>query len=385
MTNRNNILDRTVRFRDANKNAWTIRCEIGTNDCEYRNRHTLETYHETKSVSFTGNGGRSSGQCNDNIAPRTESQKKLLNLWNRFHLCGMRGGTDKQEEYLKGGQYEADYNRFIKTFSDYDMQFRKACDKVAWDIIQSIFQYDVMAAPWIAYVVNNKMGGNPLIYILGDDKSHYFARKHGSDDHYVRCFFLALRGIYKVNDYQYGSGWLYEPIPENISEIINDLFDKIETEEEELTLSLDPVFDMGAEDFKATPGTIEQVAELRDCTEVEARRFIALGMYLSYTFGDLNDTFEEIDEDRCLYRADGIEYYLGTDDELYDTAWEYMHDSDYDMFWREAVHANQTEMGLEEWLKYVIDMDGWCSILNSWDGQYEDFKVGDEWICVSRT
>lgn len=385
MRQRNNILDRSVRFRDENQNAWTVRCEIGTSESKRRNRETLETYQETKEVAFTGEGGMSAGQCDSHIVPRTDSQKELLELWNRYHLCGMGSGTVKQDEYLHNGQYKSDYERFVEIFKDYDMQFRKDCDKAAWDIIQSIFQYDVIAAPWVAYVVNNKMKGNPLMYILGDGEKHYFGSTHDSTDYYVKCFFLALRGLYKVGDYEYGTSWLYEPIPENIAEIVNALFDKIEVEEGELTESLNPVFDMGAEDFKATPSIISQVMDLRDCTETEAKRFIALGMELGCTFGDLNDTFEEVDESRCLYQANGIEYYIGTDSELYDVAWEYMDDGGYDDLWREAVQAEQTEMGLNEWLKHVIDMDGWCSILNSWNGRYDDYKVGDDWICVSRS
>lgn len=385
MRNRNNILDRSVRFRDANMNAWTIRCEIGTNDCERRNRDTLQTYRETKDVSFTGEGGMSSGQCDSHIVPRTDSQKELLELWNRYHLCGMGGGTVKQDEYLHNGQYKSDYERFVETFKGYDMQFRKDCDKTAWDIIQSIFQYDVMAAPWVAYVVNKKMNGNPLVYILGDGEKHYWGSTHDSSDYYVQCFFLALRGLYKVGDYEYGTGWLYVPIPENIVEIVNALFDKIEVEEGELTESLNPVFDMGADDFKATPKIVNQVMDLRDCGAIEAARFIALGMSLGYTFGDLNNTFEEVDSSECLYRADGQEYYIGTDEELTAVAEDYLDNGGYDELWRDAVQAEQTELGLQEWLKEVIELDGWCSILNRWDGQHEDYKVGEEWICVSRT
>ena len=43
--------------------------------------------------------------------------------------------------------------------------------------------------------------------------------------------------------------------------------------------------------------------ELRDCGLTEAVRFIALGMELGYTFGDLNNTFEVVNDDDCLYRA----------------------------------------------------------------------------------
>lgn len=377
-----NKFSRSVRFRDANNVAWTIECEIRAIDCERTNRVTLEKFHESQEVSFSGNGGRCGGQVRDEINPRTETQKKLLGMWRKYHLCGMSGGTDKQEAYLEMN-YKPQYDKFVGIFSAYDKKFHLEFGETAWGILKNAFTFHVTYEPWILYIINEKMKGNPLKYIFGDGQKHFFSDTHDHRDYSVQCFFLALNGLYRDRGYDYGRSWLHDPVPGNMEEIVNELFDMLEKEEAELTESLDPTFDMGADDFKATPSIIEQVMELRDCTETEAKRFIALGMSLGCTFGDLNDTFEEVNEDNCLYRANGTDYYLGTDEELYDIAWNYMHDSDYDMFWREAVQAEKTEMGLEEWLKYVIDMDGWCSILNSWDGKYDDYKVGDDWICVS--
>lgn len=377
---------RSVRFRDANQMAWTVNFELRETESIRRSRSTLEKYHETQEASFTGNGPNSSGQCDGHIAPRTDSQKKLLEMWNRYHLCGMSAGTDKQNDYLKSLQYKADYDKFVKTFSSFDKDFRKTFDGTAWRILNDIFMFHVTYEPWIQKVIGTQMNGNPVLYILGDgENNRYFGNKHDENDYYVKCFFLAMKGLYNDRGYAYGSGWLGEPIPSDMKEIINKLFDDIEEEEIALTESLNPVFDMGAEDFKATPKIINQVMELRDCGQTEAIRFIALGMSLGYTFGDLNNTFEVVNDDDCLYRADGQEYYVGTEQELYDVAYSYMEDGDYDDLWREAVRAGETEMGLREWCKYVIDMDGWCSILNHWNGKYDDYKVGEDWICVSRT
>lgn len=377
---------RSVRFRDANQMAWTVNFELIETESIGRSRSTLEKYHETQKASFTGNGPTSSGQCSEHIAPRTDSQKKLLEMWDRYHLCGMSAGTDKQNEYLKSPQYKADYDKFVETFSSFDKDFRKTFDGTAWRILNNVFMFPVTFEPWIQKVIGTQMNGNPVLYILGDgENNRYFGNKHDENDYSVKCFFLAMKGLYNDRGYTFGSGWLGEPLPSDMEEMVDKLFNEIEEDEDALTKSLNPVFDMGAEDFKATPSVINQVMELRDCGQIEAVRFIALGMELGYTFGDLKNTFEVVNDDDCLYRADGQEYYVGTEQELYDVAYSYMEDGDYDELWREAVKAGETEMGLREWCKYVIDMDGWCSILNHWDGKYDDHKVGEEWICVSRT
>ena len=110
---------RSVRFRDANQMAWTVNFELREVDNERRSRSTLEKYHETQEASFTGDGPTSSGQCSEHIAPRTDSQTKLLEMWDRYHLCGLSSGTDKQNAYLFGPEYKADYDKFVETFSSF--------------------------------------------------------------------------------------------------------------------------------------------------------------------------------------------------------------------------------------------------------------------------
>lgn len=59
--------------------------------------------------------------------------------------------------------------------------------------------------------------------------------------------------------------------------------------------------------------------------------------------------------------------------------------SEYLDDWWEYPEAQQTELGLEDWLNDVLDNDGWCNILNHYDGKYEEYTVGKDIICVSRT
>ena len=71
------------------------------------------------------------------------------------------------------------------------------------------------------------MRNNPIQYILGLSNKYF----HTSSDYNVKCFFLAIKGLYVDNGYKYGNGWLYSPLPDNIEEIINNICDLVEEEE----------------------------------------------------------------------------------------------------------------------------------------------------------
>lgn len=150
---------------------------------------------------------------------------------------------------------------------------------------------------------------NPVEYILGLDHKRL---KHDINDFYVKCIFLAIRGLYIDRGYKYGSDWLYYPMPEDICKRIDALCEMLQNEEKELSQSLAVPgdFNMGG-NFKATKDIIEKVMEMRNCDEEEAKRFVALGIHLQLTFGDLDDTFQLNDD--CLYEANGTEYYIGTE------------------------------------------------------------------------
>ena len=60
-------------------------------------------------------------------------------------------------------------------------------------------------------------------------------------------------------------------------------------------------------------------------------------------------------------------------------------DYEYAYVWREAVAAQRTTDSLSDWLNSIISEDGWCSVLNSWDGRYEEYKIAEEYICVCRS
>ena len=377
------IFKRSVQLRDENKNGWTIEFEVYKENSTRINRETLQEFYQGFSVSVCGSGGISSRQCYDLISPRTEGQRKLLEFWKKYHLGGMSGGTTCQDQYLNSEQYTNDYKSFIKLFETYNEHYREQFDSISFQIIVKNFNVSDAALVQVRNVIYEKMGNNPIKYILGLSNNNL---KHNLSDYNVQCFFLAIKELYVDKGYRYGHGWLYDPLPGNIEEVINSICDLVEEEEDALTEELDAVFDMGDKNFVATEEVVQQVMDLRDCDQDEAKRFIALGMHLECTFGDLNDTFEERSNAEKLYYANGIEYHIGTDDELEKIASDRVHgDDEYEYFWREAVAAKRTTDSLSGWLDSIISEDGWCSVLNHWDGRYEEYKVSGEYICVCRT
>ena len=380
-------MERTIKFRDGNKSSFEVTIKLCNQKNKYVDAETLEEYNPEYDLKISGNGNFASGQLYDMIEPRTEGQERLLKLWKTYHNNGVSAGTNRQNAYLESEQYDKDYNKFVEIFSRYDDGFLKSALEHLYAIFRQVYSVGVLDSISMMQIVQKYMNDNPFRYILGNkgSKSFYFA-KHMKDDLYVKYFFLAMHGLLIDRSYKYGSGWLHMPLPDDIEAQIKDICSQIEREEKELTESLNPVFDMGAKDFKATPEIIERVVELRGCDEEEAKCFLALGMHLKCTFGDLNDTFELKDEDERRYSANGIEYHIGTDDELCQVARDIMHekDGDWEDHWREAVMAKTTTQNLDDWLEYALEADGWASILNHYDGTSESYFVNNEWIEICR-
>lgn len=365
-------------------NRWDIDFEVReTEPYTRRNFDTFEIFTERFEVSVCGSGCNSCGQCYDRIAPRTPYQHKLLDFWKKYRLCGMKAGTKEQEQYLNSEQYREDYSNFVKLFSGYDNELRQNFDETSFVVLCQYFHVDIQHIPTLRNVLVKYVQNNPIKYILGFGK---YCSGHASNDLYVRYIFLAMKGLYIDKGYKYGTDWLYRPIPEDVCKMIDELCEALEKEESELTreLSTSDDFDMGG-NFNASSKMVGMVMDIRNCDENEAKRFLALGMHLGCTFGDLDDTFEDVDCEEQLYRANGTEYYIGTEEELSEVARDRVfNDEDYEYYWREAVAAEKTTDSLNDWLEQVLQ-DGWSSILNSWDGRYESYNIDGEYICVSRT
>lgn len=361
---------RNIRFRDKDHNLFAVEIEVRNVNRECIDYRTLKKYIEKREVSICGEGNRHCGQCLDIIIPRTEGQKKLLELWRMYHL-GSTPGTYLQNKYLSTRYYE-DY----QSFTDWLKQDEASRPCFAeWKINRFMIKDEILRREAIDqehFVLDNFMREGALNYL----------KNHNASDVYVKYYFLALCGIYKDRGYRYGTSYINIPIPDDIIETIDNLCEQIEDEEDALTEELEAVFDMGAKDFQATQEIMDQVMELRDCDEEEAEAFVALGIYLGVTFGDLNDTFESCGN--CRYEAAGDEYYVGTEDQLESIARDIVRSGVYEDLWRECVRAKKTLDGFYEWGDEVITNDGWASILNSWDGNYSSYNVNGTYYCVSR-
>lgn len=155
---------------------------------------------------------------------------------------------------------------------------------------------------------------------------------------------------------------------------VEDLIGRIGDDEEAHTKRIPAIFDMSDEDFEPNDH-IEEVMELRDCDENEAKAFLALGMELEVTCGELNETFTR--NGNIQYFAFGDDFYIGDEGDLEEEAKRQLRDNDY---WKEAVRTNQTELGLEDWVDEVVDYDGWANILNSYDGSSFTCIIGNQFI-----
>lgn len=110
-------MKRQIQFKDAENNLFKI-------DVELRRKEDGK-----EEFSASGEWGNSCGQCLDEIKPANEFQKRLVELWHKYHLNGMNAGTEKQEEALKkwreknkieGWAYddEVKYLKSIKLYED---------------------------------------------------------------------------------------------------------------------------------------------------------------------------------------------------------------------------------------------------------------------------
>ena len=368
---------RVVRFRDANMHSFEIKIEIHTTEkpAIHIDKSTLDKFEEIASVSVSGHGPMNCGQCQDSINPRTKGQIELLNFWYKYHLNGMSAGTELQNEYLHK-KYKNDYEELI-TFFDNRGKNKVFVNKWEFDDFKALaekFKINDLSGSQARIVIWERMEGNPINYILGYGKH----KKHDSSDLYVKYLLLAINGLYADREYRYGTSWLYTPIPEDIFEIADSICDKIEQEEKELSESINPVFDMGNEHFEPNNESVSNVMHLRTCSENEAYNFIALGMYLECTFGDLNETLQ-IHKDKRLYKANGHYYFVGTYEELEEVARNIMvGDSDMKYFWKES----DTLLSFNEWVDLVLKEDGFGSILNHYDGTHKSFVVNEKPIYV---
>lgn len=190
--------------------------------------------------------------------------------------------------------------------------------------------------------------------------------------------YLISIGLYIDRDYRYGSGWLYKPYPK---EELDQIIEEIMTQENQRKERARSAHFLLMDDPENETRIIQQLQDALDYTLDTAQCIYALGKHCKIETSELQYITADGGH---RFTCQGVEYYVGSDDELSSIAKEYLEDEDY--IWRDAVANGNTTLGLSDWIDEVINMDGFASILNSYDGKYNDIHLplSDRWICICR-
>jgi hypothetical protein len=253
MNNENLKLHEKIVFHDKENNLQEVEIKL----------------NEKGHFRMTGHSPDSLGQCQDSINPANKEQKRLVEIWNKWHLNDMKAGTDKQEEALKG------------------LKVKKG-------------------------------------------EQHYDAA----------VVFLKKKHLYMDNGYRYGSSWKTKMLPKDLPEEIRSICAVIRAQEAARKESL-----TDGEWSEDTADEIKALAKNLGLTPKEAE----------------NDISEE---DSHHFKYCGI-FYLVAEDDIVE---EMCKESLDEYMWRDAVQAERTTSGYDDWVEEVIRNDGYGSILNSWNG-----------------
>lgn len=272
-------MKRIIKFKDKDNNIFNVDVEI-----------------KEGQFSMSGDWGGSCGQCLDHINPKNEHQKKLVDLWHKWHLNDMNAGTKEQEKAIQQAIKE-------KKLENYD--YAKVCK-----YLTGIGLYEVM---------------------------------------------------YYGKPYKYGHGWLKRKLPSNIEEETNDVCDNIEKieQEEKGEITVKEVYNMTQLQQKQDKHNIEDFSD----------EIIALAIHLELSINELED-IEEEDQNRYIHG--GINYYVGTDEELEQIARDSLEGNE---LWKMAVEADSTTQSEEDWIEDVISLDGIGHTLNGYDGTEDTEEI----------
>lgn len=165
---------------------------------------------------------------------------------------------------------------------------------------------------------------------------------------------------------------------DKLDRVVKLVFDRLQQEEAEYTHDLG--YPVVLEEFLPNEEELlEQMKNVLQCSQEDVIKAYALGVHLNCTAGDIMETFIGSDNE---YTVNGIDYYVGSYEELTALARNQLLEDDY--FWREAVRANQTELGLVDWADSIIREVGFAGILNSWDNRYDAVEIDDEIVYICR-
>lgn len=362
-----NEFKKNVRFHDNNWTLFNIECEI-----------TLRNWYQEFSMSW--DWWWSLWQNEDSINPRTDNQRKLLDLWDNWHLNWMSAGTEKQMKLLR------DY-KITSSANDYD----QTCDylrkhKFDWSEL-TITEYDKSEKAIKEYKENlgafNSMVNSILkqsnetivIYkpeselemkyftefitilwddiIIKDDKILQSLNRNRSPAHdklkqainsidikYSKDLFISsFVDMYKWNPYLYWHGWVIKTLPSDFKSNLEDLIKEIISEELLYDNVLIKEEDLEEEFFQ------DKVSELN----IDENKLMAICLKFKLWRDWLQD-LEKWYWD-CYFKIEWNDYLVCTDDEADEKHLEDIKSLVDDIWW--------------EWFKWWNDID--VELDDNWD------------------
>lgn len=422
-------MKRIVKFVDEANVLFTVEVEIKEGKC-----------------SFSGDSGNSCGQLRDSINPRTDSQKTLVELWERWHLNGIKAGTPKQMEALKNkpkGWDSFEYLKVLKPNGEGLSAVEQRVLYIADDENQKEYEIQKMLIDRFTKEALRRKNGSSWIEFTSTivfeallpiiEKHNLHTLDTGSYKLWADAFFSKkgfkrsyedfitnftkdllvkpkrnLGTLYWDNHpetgelYSYGSAWLKMDLPDDFEDTLDELLDTIEEEEEERK-----------GEAKISELTEEQGIELFSEFDSPEAAY-ALAYHLELSVSEVEDV-EEGGEGR--WSVQGTDYVCGNEDEVIDLIYEYMSDSlwcfnpsfleDYGaldkMGWTDVTSiltalqeqcegANDAIKALVDWDKTggtmatdVFNADGIGNILNGWDGNDYEITVSNTTYYICRT
>ena len=333
-------MKRTVIFKDAEGNKVVYNAEIRTG--------------KDDKLTFAASGEYcgSLGQCFDRVRPRTDAQKQLIDLWQKYHLNDMKAGTERQGKYVAGLSYDDACRKLAS--------IERATEK------ESFLNYDA--------IIDDLRKYREEIRIIDDwfkkascsaddiDNAEYYKKTRA---HYEVMFLEADRSLkssllYDEDSrnpdelYKYGSGWLYRSLPENFEDTLNDLIDQIEEEEE---------------NEKERPVNENDIDLFSDFDDSECA--FALALMFGLAVNEIEDIQENGDNS---WTVQGIDYLAGDDSDM-DDKWDEELESYLDECVLPDVPENVRNYFDSEAWKRDARYDGRGHALNRYNGGEEEQTV----------
>lgn len=206
-------------------------------------------------------------------------------------------------------------------------------------------------AIWKKYHLNDMNAGTP---------EQEKALKGFKGDYDAQCEHLKKKGLYEVTlkngkPYKYGTGWITRELPTDLWAEVEAVCNKIEAEQQ-------------AYKEKMKGGSWEDLDD----------KIRALGLFLDMSPKEAEETIEISDYSSTLFEAEGISYYVGSEDEIHEEAITYLTEDPYiyEGWVKHQIKSGNASgvMNIDDWAEMAISSDGYGHILNGYDGteHYDD-------------